>query len=219
MKIKIFLLSVLLFACSLFSWAPEDFVEDNGKFLSENQRTVYRSIAGELREKTGFSLYLYTAGENVRNAGALADSLCDAGEANDSLRAVVVLDVSGNHRAFKASPLAEKWISDAAAERLAQKYLLPELRRENTGNGILLFCAEVAKNVARLNDVRLQAQMPRPSKDGIPTVAWFLLFAVFSAVIIAYAYFVRQSAQARKRAKVREFGGFPHQKFDFGFGG
>lgn len=219
MKIEIFLFSVLLLACSLFSFPPEDFVEDNGKFLAENQRSVYRSIAMELREKTGFSLYLYTADENVQNAGALADSLCELGEAGDSLRAVVFLDASGNHRAFKASPHAKKWISDEAVERLAQKYLLPEFRKENAGNGILLFCAEVAKNVARLNDVRLQAPMPRPSKDGIPTVAWLLLFAVFAAVIIAYAYFVRQSAQAKKRSKIREFGGFPHQKFDSGFGG
>ncbi len=218
MKVKKFLPLFLFLAISLFADSPKNFIEDFGKFLSENERNSYLAIAEELHEKTGFSLYLYTAREEVRDAAAFADSLCRESREEDSLRAVVFLDGSAHNRAFKMSPAASKWISSAVAERLAQKYLLPEFRKENYGHGILVFSAEVSKHIARLNDVRLLSPMPRPTNDGIPTMAWFLIFIVLAAVVIAFAYFVRQSSQAKRRGKVRDFGGFPHQKFNSGFG-
>lgn len=217
MNVKRFLPLFLFLAVSLFA-APKNFIEDFGKFLSENERNSYLAIAEELHEKTGFSLYLYTASGEVREAAAFADSLCREYAEGDSLRAVIFLDGSVHNRAFKMSPEAAKWISSDAAERLAQKYLLPEFRQENYGHGILVFGAEISKNVARLKDVRLQSPMPRPTNNGIPAMAWFLIFIVLASVIIAYAYFVRQSSQAKRRGKIRDFGGFPHQKFNSGFG-
>ncbi len=217
MTVKRFLSLFLFLAVSLFA-APKNFIDDFGKFLSENERNSYLAIAEELHEKTGFSLYLYTASGEVRNAAAFADSLCREYAEGDSLRAVIFLDGSAHNRAFKMSPEAAKWISSDAAERLAQKYLLPEFRQENYGHGILVFGAEISKNVARLKDVRLQSPMPRPTNNGIPAMAWFLIFIVLASVIIAYAYFVRQSSQAKRRGKIRDFGGFPHQKFNSGFG-
>lgn len=217
MNVKRFLPLFLFLAVSLFA-APKNFIEDFGKFLSENERNSYLAIAEELHEKTGFSLYLYTASGEVREAAAFADSLCREYAEGDSLRAVIFLDGSAHNRAFKMSPEAAKWISSDAAERLAQKYLLPEFRQENYGHGILVFGAEISKNVARLKDVRLQSPMPRPTNNGIPAMAWFLIFIVLASVIIAYAYFVRQSSQAKRRGKIRDFGGFPHQKFNSGFG-
>lgn len=217
MTVKRFLSLFLFLAVSLFA-APKNFIDDFGKFLSENERNSYLAIAEELHEKIGFSLYLYTASGEVRNAAAFADSLCREYAEGDSLRAVIFLDGSAHNRAFKMSPEAAKWISSDAAERLAQKYLLPEFRQENYGHGILVFGAEISKNVARLKDVRLQSPMPRPTNNGIPAMAWFLIFIVLASVIIAYAYFVRQSSQAKRRGKIRDFGGFPHQKFNSGFG-
>lgn len=217
MTVKRFLPLFLFLAVSLFA-APKNFIDDFGKFLSENERNSYLAIAEELHEKTGFSLYLYTASGEVRDAAAFADSLCREYAEGDSLRAVIFLDGSAHNRAFKMSPEAAKWISSDAAERLAQKYLLPEFRQENYGYGILVFGAEISKNVARLKDVRLQSPMPRPTNNGIPAMAWFLIFIVLASVVIAYAYFVRQSSQAKRRGKVRNFGGFPHQKFNSGFG-
>lgn len=217
MTVKRFLPLFLFLAVSLFA-APKNFIDDFGKFLSENERNSYLAIAEELHEKTGFSLYLYTASGEVRDAAAFADSLCREYAEGDSLRAVIFLDGSAHNRAFKMSPEAAKWISSDAAERLAQKYLLPEFRQENYGHGILVFGAEISKNVARLKDVRLQSPMPRPTNNGIPAMAWFLIFIVLASVIIAYAYFVRQSSQAKRRGKIRDFGGFPHQKFNSGFG-
>lgn len=219
MNVKRFLPLFFVFVIPLFAREPGNFIEDFGKFLSENERSTYLTIAEELHAKTGFSLYLYTASGEVRDASAFADSLCRDNLEKDSLRAVIFLDGSARNRTFKASPLASKWISPDVAERLAQKYLLPEFRRENYGHGILMFGAEISKNVARLNDIRLQSSMPRPTDNGIPTAAWFLIFIVLASVVVAYAYFVRQSSKARKREKAREFGGFPHQKFDSGFGG
>lgn len=217
MTVKRFLPLFLFLAVSLFA-APKNFIDDFGKFLSENERNSYLAIAEELHEKTGFSLYLYTASGEVRDAAAFADSLCREYAEGDSLRAVIFLDGSAHNRAFKMSPEAAKWISSDAAERLAQKYLLPEFRQENYGHGILVFGAEISKNVARLKDVRLQSPMPRPTNNGIPAMAWFLIFIVIASVVIAYAYFVRQSSQAKRRGKIRDFGGFPHQKFNSGFG-
>lgn len=217
MTVKRFLPLFLFLAVSLFA-APKNFIDDFGKFLSENERNSYLAIAEELHEKTGFSLYLYTASGEVRDAAAFADSLCREYAEGDSLCAVIFLDGSAHNRAFKMSPEAAKWISSDAAERLAQKYLLPEFRQENYGHGILVFGAEISKNVARLKDVRLQSPMPRPTNNGIPAMAWFLIFIVLASVIIAYAYFVRQSSQAKRRGKIRDFGGFPHQKFNSGFG-
>ncbi len=216
---KLFLSALLLYASSLLAVTPGIFVEDFGKFLSDGERSVYLAVAEELHEKTGFSLYLYTAGENVRDASAFADSLCKENLEEDSLRAVIFLDASAHNRSFGISPEASKWISPEAAERLAQKYLLPEFRRENYGQGILVFGAEVSKNIARLNDVRLQSPMQRPTDDGIPRAACILILIVIASVVIAYAYFVRQSARAKRRGKIRDFGGFPHQKFNSGFGG
>ncbi len=219
MKLKFFLSALLFYASSLLAVTPGIFVEDFGKFLSESERGVYLAIAEELHEKTGFSLYLYTAGENVRDASAFADSLCRENLEKDSLRAVVFLDASAHSRSFRISPEASKWISPDVAERLAQRYLLPEFRKENYGKGLLLFGAELSKNVARLNDVRLLSPMPRPTEDGIPKAACILIFIVVASVVIAYAYFVRQSSQAKRRGKIRDFGGFPRQKFNSGFGG
>ncbi len=218
MKVKRFLSLLFVFTISLFAGEPRNFIEDFGKFLSENERNSYLAIAEELHEKTGFSLYLYTASGEIRDAAAFADSLCREYAEGDSLRAVIFLDGSAHNRAFKMSPEAAKWISSDAAERLAQKYLLPEFRQENYGHGILVFGAEISKNVARLKDVRLQSPMPRPTNNGIPAMAWFLIFIVLASVIVAYAYFVRQSSQAKRRGKIRDFGGFPHQKFNSGFG-
>lgn len=208
----------LVLTVSLLADEQKNFIEDFGKFLSENERNSYLAIVEELHAKTGFSLYLYTASGEVRDAAAFADSLCREKTKENSLLAVIFFDGSAHHRAFKMSPEAVKWISPDAAERLAQKYLLPEFRKENYGHGILVFGAELSKNVARLNDVRLLSPMPRPTEDGIPTMAWILIFIVLAAVVIAYAYFVRQSSQAERRGKIRDFGGFPHQKFNSGFG-
>ncbi len=218
-KLKFFLSVFLLLAPSLFAVTPGTFVEDFGKFLSESERSAYLAIAKELHEKTGFSLYLYTSGENVREASAFADSLCRENLEEDSLRAVVFLDASAHNRSFRISPKAARWISPDVAERLAQKYLLPEFRKENYGHGVLMFGAELSKTIARLNDVRLLSPMPRPTEDGIPKAACILIFIVIASVVIAYAYFVRQTSQAKRRGKIRDFGGFPHQKFNSGFGG
>lgn len=218
MKIKLFILLSLAFSGLLFALNPENFIDDRGKFLSESERNAYSAIALELYQKTGFALYLYTAEGEVPDATALADSLCANETGKDSLRALILIDGNAKGRAFRTTVPASRWISSAAAERLAQKFLLPEFRREAFGHGILVFEAEVAKNVARLNDVRLQSPMPRPTKDGIPAMAWFLIVVVLASVIIAYAYFVRQGAEAKKRGRIREFGGFPHQGFNSGFG-
>ncbi|MBP5246859.1 MAG: TPM domain-containing protein [Fibrobacter sp.] len=204
----------------LFAFSPEESpIDDRAKFLTEEERATFETYASELFEKTHFSLYLYTASSEVRNPKPLADSLCQSGMENDSLRAVIFIDGSSHFRYLAASPAAQKFISDEKAERLAQKFLLPEFRKDRYGQGIIVFGAELAKTVARWNDVRLQSRLPRPSKDGLPGIAWFLMIAVLAAVLIAFAYFARQNLRAKRRSKIREFGGFPHQKLDSGFGG
>ncbi len=219
MKLTHFLTSLFLFATSLFAFSPEkSFVDDRAKFLSEEERKTFAAIATELHDRIGFSLYLYTAETEVREPKRFADSLRNAAFNADSLSAVFFVDGSARFRAFSCAPAIQKFLSADAAESIAQKVLLPEFRKGNPGLGILLFEAEVAKTVARMNDVRLKTPLPRPTKEGIPTVAWFLIFAVIAVVIVAYAYFSKQAAEAKRREKIREFGGFPHQTFDSGFG-
>lgn len=220
MKLKICLFCFLAFALPLFAFSQaESPIDDRAKFLSEKERSSFTAYVDELYDKTHFSLYLYTASSEVRDPKPMADSLLNAGLENDSLRAVIFVDGSSHYRYLSISPAAQKFISNATAERLAQKYLLPEFRKDRYGQGIIVFGAELAKNVARLNDVRLQSRLPRPTKDGLPGIAWFLILAVVATVIIAFAYFVRQSHRAARREQIRKFGGFPHQKFDSGFGG
>ncbi len=220
MKLKICLFCFLAFALPLFAFSQaESPIDDRAKFLSEKERSSFTAYVDELYDKTHFSLYLYTASSEVRDPKPMADSLLNAGLEHDSLRAVIFVDGSSHYRYLSISPAAQKFISNATAERLAQKYLLPEFRKDRYGQGIIVFGAELAKNVARLNDVRLQSRLPRPTKDGLPGIAWFLILAVVATVIIAFAYFVRQSHRAARREQIRKFGGFPHQKFDSGFGG
>lgn len=209
----------LILVCAIFAKPFEDgFVEDHAKFLSEDERAAFERIAGELRERVGFSIYIYSADDEVLDPAAAADSIC--GEAaGDSARAVIFVDRTARFRAFALSQAAEKFLSKESAERLAQKFLLPEFRKDHYGNGLILLGAEMAKNVARWHDVRLESPMPRPSENGLPTIAWILILAVAGAVIVAYAYFVRQAKLASRRDRIREFGGFPHQKFNSGFGG
>lgn len=220
MKFKIVLFCFLAFALPLFAFSQaESSIDDRAKFLSEQERSSFTAYVDELYEKTHFSLYLYTASSEVRDPKPLADSLLNAGLENDSLRAVIFVDGTSHYRYLSISPAAQKFISNAVAERLAQKYLLPEFRKDRYGQGIIVFGAELAKNVARLHDVRLQSRLPRPTKDGLPGIAWFLILAVVVTVIIAFTYFARQSRRAARREQIREFGGFPHPKFDSGFGG
>lgn len=210
---------LLAFAVSLFAFAPSASpVDDRAGFFSEKERATFEEFTRELYSRTGFSLYLFTADKEIAQVKSLADSLCESGATEDSLRAVIVIDGSTHSRAFAISPAAKKFLSDETAERLLQKFLLPEFRKDRYGYGILVFSAEIAKYIARLNDVRLTTPLPRPSKDGIPPIAWFLIFAVVASVVIAYAYFVRQSKRAKRRERSRDFGGFPHSRFDSGFG-
>lgn len=219
MKRSHFIFCLFLFATSLFAFSPEkSFIEDRAKFLSEDERKTYTAIATELHDRIGFSLYLYTAESEVRDPKRFTDSLQNAASETDSLSAFFFVDGTARFRAFSCAPATQKFISADAAESIAQKVLLPEFRKGNPGLGILLFEAEVAKNVARMNDIRLKTPLPRPTKEGIPTVAWVLIFAVIAVVIVAYAYFAKQASEAKRREKIREFGGFPHQTFDSGFG-
>lgn len=209
---------LLLFVVSLFGFAPDgDPIDDRAYFLSEKERLTYRQFTEELRNKTGFSLYLYTAASRISNVKLLADSLCRDEMGNDTLRAVILIDSSAHSRYISISPAASRFVSENVAERLAQKYLLPEFRKDRFGHGILVFAAELSKNVARLHDVKLATPLPRPSKDGIPAIAWLLIAAVFILVVGAYIYFVRQGSRVQKRQAIRDFGKFPHQKFDSGF--
>lgn len=194
------------------------FVEDYAKFLSEEERNAFEQIAVELHERTGFSVLIYSADVDVPDPASYADSICREAS-GDSARAVIFVDKTARFRAFALTPVAERFVSKESAERLAQKFMLPEFRKDLYGKGLILLGAEIAKNVARWHDVRLQAPMPRPSKNGLPGIAWVLIVAVFGAVIVAYAYFVRQEKLASRRDRIREFGGFPHQKFNSGFGG
>ncbi len=220
MKLKKILFFWIAFTTTLFAFSQEESpIDDRAKFLSEEERASFEAYAGELYEKTHFSLYLYTDDSEVRNPEPFADSLCQAGVQRDSLRAVIFIDGSSHYRYLATSPAAKKFISKEMAERLAQKYLLPEFRKDRYGQGIIVFGAELAKNVARLNDVRLSSRLPRPSKDGLPGIAWFLMIAVLATILVAFAYFARQSHRAKRREKIREFGGFPHHKMDSGFGG
>ena len=204
----------------LFAFSQEESpIDDRAKFLSEEERASFEAYADELYEKTHFSLYLYTADSKISDPKPIADSLCQVGVENDSLRAVIFIDGSSHFRYLSTSQSAKRFISEKTAERLAQKFLLPEFRKDRYGQGIIVFGAELAKTVARWNDVRLQSRLPRPSKDGLPGVAWFLMIAVLAAVLFAFAYFARQSHIAKRRERIREFGGFPHHKLDSGFGG
>lgn len=218
MMSKFFFIALFCFSASFAALSPEDFILDRAKLLSEEERTSYSAIAGELHAKTGFSLYLFTAESEVLEPTRVADSLLQTAAGEDSIRAVLFLDISTRHRGFSLSNAAQKFFSKDAAESNAQKFMLPEFRKGRYGFGILLFEAEAAKHVARMHDVRLQVPLPQPEKDGIPTIAWILILAVAATVIIAYAYFSRQAALARQREGFREFGGFPHDGFNSGFG-
>jgi len=220
MKPQTLLFFLLTITATLFAFSQEESpIDDRAKFLSEEERISFETYAKELYEKTHFSIYLYTENSEVQNPKHFADSLCNAGVQEDSLRAVIFIDGSSHYRYLATSSAAKKMISDEAAERLAQKYLLPEFRKDRYGQGIIVFGAELAKNVARWNDIRLNSRLPRPSKDGLPGIAWFLMIAVLAAILVAFAYFARQSHRAKRREKIREFGGFPHHKMDSGFGG
>ena len=57
---------LLLFVVSLFGFAPDgDPIDDRAYFLSEKERLTCRQFTGELRNKTGFSLYLYKAESQI----------------------------------------------------------------------------------------------------------------------------------------------------------
>ncbi len=215
---KLFPIALLCLSASFAAILPEDFILDRAKLLSEEERKSYSAIANELQAKTGFSLYLFTADSEVQDPARITDSLLQTAEERNPVCAVLFLDASARHRGFSLSNDAQKSFSKNAAESNAQKFMLPEFRKGRYGFGILLFEAEAAKHVARMHDVRLQVPLPQPEKDGIPTIAWILIFAVAATVVIAYAYFSKQASRAKQRERFREFGGFPHDGFNSGFG-
>ncbi|MCK9182794.1 MAG: TPM domain-containing protein [Fibrobacteraceae bacterium] len=214
---KIYRVFALFLFISTSAFAAESaYIDDHAKFLSEEDRHTYTAIAEELKSKTGFSLYLHTSNSEDEYPEATAKLICDSLDGN--LRALIYIDLNGAHRAVAKSASAEDLLSKPLVERLAQKSLLPQFRKDAHAKGILLFEAELAKSVARSKDVRLNVRMPKADDNEMPTTAWVLIAIVFGSLIAAFVYFSKQNSKAKRRQKIRDFGGFPHQKFDSGFG-